>query len=87
MRFLTRRRRTPPHVAKPAQVVKATGYSYRCWNADNEDLTQRVEAAIESKGIKVENVRVAEAGIAANDNVVIVYCSKGDKNVFALSRR
>ncbi len=63
---------------------------YLCWGPDKEDLTIQVDAAIKSKGEYTLDVRAPETVADRSDtDAIIVYCSKGDQNVFyvAKSRR
>ncbi len=52
---------------------------YFCWGPDNEDVTARVEAAIETRGnwgtMKVMDAE--DARKASHVNEVVVYCSNG----------
>lgn len=54
---------------------------YQCWGPDHEDLTAKVQAAIDAK----RGWHVLDAGLAdgpASQEAITVNCSAGHVNVF-----
>lgn len=61
--------------------------SYVCWGADQEDLTAQVKLALTTRpGIHVAVVSPEEVTDRASEQAIVVYCSKGDVNVFHVSK-
>lgn len=60
---------------------------YVCWGSDQEDLTSQVEAAIKARPeIHVDVLSPEDVSDRASEQAIVVYCSKGDVNVFHVSK-